>query len=145
MTCGSWTLQVLLKHLKELNDLTSNYERLQFIKNPEVLDSNCIGYLERKRSLRINLGEASSAEKEVSFVGLHSNAVVALATLANDEVASGSWDHTIKVWNAVTGKIRLSLTGHSDAVSCLVVLGESEMASGSWDETIKVWDVKKGL
>jgi hypothetical protein len=60
--------KVLLKHLKELNYLTTNHEKLQFIKNQKVLSSDCIGYLERK---------TRSAEKDESFVGLQSNAVVA--------------------------------------------------------------------
>lgn len=137
--------KLLTKHLKELNDLTSNYEKLQFIKNPQSLVSNSIGYLERKKSLRINLGDPGAAtEKELSFIA-HSNAVVALATLANDEIASGSWDHTIRIWAVNTGKTRLTLNGHTDAVSALVSLSETELASGSWDETIRVWDVRKGV
>lgn len=136
--------KLLTKHLKQLNDLTSNYEKLQFIKNPQSLVSNSIGYIERKKSLRINLGDpGAAAEKELSFIA-HSNAVVALATLANDEIASGSWDHTVRIWAANTAKTRLTLTGHTDAVSALVALNETELASGSWDETIRVWDIKKG-
>lgn len=137
--------KLLAKHLRELNDLTSNYEKLQFIKNPQSLVSHSIGYLERKKSLRINLGDPdAAAEKEFSFIA-HSNAVVALAALANDELASGSWDHTIRIWTVNTGKTRLVLNGHTDAVSALVSLSETELASGSWDETIRVWDVRKGV
>ena len=127
--------------------MTFNYEKLAFVKTKTDIQKEFIGKIEAKKNLHINLTGAmlGQTEKELSFIS-HTNAVVALAALNNDEVASGSWDHTIKVWHSQTGKARLNLTGHSDAVSALISLpGSNQLVSGSWDETIKVWDLKKGV
>jgi WD40 repeat protein len=34
-------------------------------------------------------------------------------------VASGSWDETVRLWDAVTGAARGTLTGHSDSVEAV--------------------------
>jgi WD40 repeat protein len=31
-------------------------------------------------------------------------------------IVSGSWDHTLKVWDAATGRERATLKGHTDVV-----------------------------
>ena len=58
---------------------------------------------------------------------------------------SGSYDNTIKVWNAATGACVQTLRGHAYAVRsvCLSADG-SRLFSGSADSTIKVWDAATG-
>ncbi|KAH7176181.1 WD40-repeat-containing domain protein, partial [Dactylonectria macrodidyma] len=60
-------------------------------------------------------------------------------------IASGSWDRTIKVWDAATGEVRQTLAGHGHLVASVTFSPDGKLiASGSWDRTIKVWDAATG-
>ena len=69
----------------------------------------------------------------------HTGSVEALAGWEG-KLISGSWDKTIRVWDASTGGLDATLTGHQHAVSGLVVMGE-RLFSASLDGTIRVWTV----
>ena len=56
------------------------------------------------------------------------------------KLVCGSWDNTIRVWDASTGGLDATLTGHRGAVLGLVVIGE-RLFSASADGTIRVWTV----
>ncbi|MCI0458824.1 MAG: hypothetical protein L0Z62_17845, partial [Gemmataceae bacterium] len=66
--------------------------------------------------------------------------------------ASGSWDQTVKVWDARSGQELLTLKGHTDGVWCVAFSPDGQrLASGSWDSTIsstggavKIWDARSG-
>ena len=60
-------------------------------------------------------------------------------------LASGSYDQTVKVWDAATGELVQTLQGHSDAVSAVAFSGDgTRLASGSGDQMVKVWDAATG-
>ncbi|PSB54611.1 serine/threonine protein kinase, partial [filamentous cyanobacterium CCP1] len=93
---------------------------------------------------------ANSVAIEASFltnslVG-HLDTVWAVTLSPDGEtVASGSYDATIKLWDAETGELRRTLLGHSDAVRSLVMSPDGQtLASGSSDATIKLWDMETG-
>ena len=80
------------------------------------------------------------------FEGIHTRTlkghtwyVSSLVVLPTGELASGSWDNTIRVWDTDTGECKQVLKGHTGSVFSLVVLPTGELASGSEDETIRVW------
>jgi len=55
-------------------------------------------------------------------------------------IVSGSEDNTIKVWDAESAQLALTLRGHSHSVSCVALSCDGKrMVSGSGDKTIKVW------
>ena len=57
-------------------------------------------------------------------------------------LASGSWDETIRLWNATTGKLMATLRGHTNDVNSVAFSPDgSRLASGSTDGTIRLWDV----
>ncbi|RKL06523.1 Vegetative incompatibility protein HET-E-1 [Fusarium oxysporum] len=61
------------------------------------------------------------------------------------KVASGSYDWTIRIWDAETGKCERVLDGHSNRVSSVVFSHDSKkVASGSYDMTVRIWDVETG-
>ena len=98
---------------------------------------------------------------------LSSNFVVSVCFSSDGkQIASGSWDKTVKIWNASSGELQSTLTGHNGYVPALSCSACSEsrvfanyssmrsyvwcvgfdptgkkLVSGSSDETVKVWSV----
>ena len=55
---------------------------------------------------------------------------------------SGSYDNTLKVWDAQTGQETLTLKGHSGYVFSVSFSPDGKrIVSGSYDKTLKVWDI----
>ncbi|MBD1803884.1 CHAT domain-containing protein [Microcoleus sp. FACHB-SPT15] len=77
----------------------------------------------------------------------HSDTVVSVVISPDGTtLASGSLDHTIKLWNLATGELLSTLTGHSSVVLSLAFSPDGKiLASGSnmefQDGNIKLWDV----
>ena len=71
----------------------------------------------------------------------HTAAVWAVCVISGPpcRVVSGSWDHTLRVWDPTTGTCVRTLAGHSDTVNALVTLPGNRVASGGGDRCIRVW------
>jgi hypothetical protein len=60
-------------------------------------------------------------------------------------LASGSTDHTIKLWRVSDGSLVRTLAGHTHGVFSVVFSPDGRLlASGSGDKTIKLWRVANG-
>jgi WD40 repeat protein len=60
-------------------------------------------------------------------------------------VASGSFDKTVKLWDASRGTLRSTLEGHSAFVTSVAFSPDGQtVASGSYDNTAKLWDASTG-
>jgi WD40 repeat protein len=72
----------------------------------------------------------------------HQRAILAIALDAKGaRVASGSYDTTIRIWDAMTGVGISKLVGHTGGVHSVAFSPDNnQLASGSADTTIKVWD-----
>lgn len=58
-------------------------------------------------------------------------------------LASASFDKSVKIWNAKTGKFLSSLRGHVGSVYQIAWSSDSRMiCSGSKDSTVKLWELK---
>ena len=61
------------------------------------------------------------------------------------KIISGSWDKTIKIWNANYGVCLQTLEGHSSFVGPVAYSPDgTKIISGSEDETVKIWDANTG-
>ena len=60
-------------------------------------------------------------------------------------LASGSWDRTVRLWEASTGNLRVVLDGHTKKVNSLAFSADGRiLASGSDDATVRLWDPSTG-
>jgi len=76
----------------------------------------------------------------------HFSAVTSVAFSLDGQYAlSGSRDHTLKLWNVLSGREIRTFKGHTDVVSSVSYTPDGRFAvSASWDKTVKMWDVATG-
>jgi WD40 repeat protein/uncharacterized caspase-like protein len=73
--------------------------------------------------------------------------VVAAIDISRDGklIASGSFDKTVILWDAESGKQLRSFEGHSEFITSVALSHDGRLlASGSTDDTIKLWQVSVG-
>jgi GTPase SAR1 family protein len=60
-------------------------------------------------------------------------------------LCSGSWDDTVKLWNAEAGEEIRTIEGHKGAVYSVAWSPNGRhIASGSDDQTVRIWDAESG-
>ncbi|RME33147.1 MAG: serine/threonine protein kinase, partial [Thermoflexia bacterium] len=76
----------------------------------------------------------------------HTGPVYAVAVSPDGRfIVSGSWDHTVRVWEAETGNLLRSLEGHTDRVTAVAVSPDGlTLLSASDDRTLRAWDLESG-
>jgi WD40 repeat protein len=91
-------------------------------------------------------GDTPTPPGWVATLGGHTEAIYAVAfSPDNKQVASASFDRTIKLWDAATGKELKTLggaSGHQNLVLCVVYSPDGQLlASGGVDNTARIWKV----
>jgi WD40 repeat protein len=74
----------------------------------------------------------------------HRSKAKCLILLPNGNIATGSFDHTIRIWDKFSYECLYTLTGHYYAIHSLAVLPNGNIISGSADLTLRAWDYSKG-
>jgi hypothetical protein len=60
-------------------------------------------------------------------------------------LASGSRDHTVRLWDAATGECLKTLRGHTSTVECVAFSPDGkQVASAGKDKAIRLWDAATG-
>lgn len=138
------------------------------IEGGAVVDARTIDIAERKTnttknnaiimSLKIRYAKAGNAdendfkqsifEKGESFKILsdHAGPVNTVTFSADGKMlASGGYDHTVRLWDVVTGNELQKFEGHTEIVSCVTFSpDEKTLASAAADKTIRLWDMDTG-
>ena len=61
------------------------------------------------------------------------------------QLASGSYDNTVRLWNPATGTLQSTLKGHDGTVNAVAFSQDGkQFASGSYDKTVRLWDPATG-
>eukprot|EP00931_Biecheleriopsis_adriatica_P021005 TRINITY_DN13874_c0_g1_i1.p1 TRINITY_DN13874_c0_g1~~TRINITY_DN13874_c0_g1_i1.p1 ORF type:complete len:483 (-),score=66.52 TRINITY_DN13874_c0_g1_i1:49-1497(-) len=74
----------------------------------------------------------------------HTDCIEALAALPNGQLASGSIDNTVRIWQLADGSCIRVLSGHTRPVHALAALPLGQLASSSHDETVRIWKLADG-
>lgn len=84
--------------------------------------------------------------RESLFPTGHSSWVMSVAISPDGQkILSGSQDRTIKMWEAQTGRLLLTLEGHTMIVMSVAFSPNGRrLASGSQDHSIRIWDAQTG-
>ena len=100
----------------------------------EVGGSNAVTVLDAERGRRI--GPSLSG---------HANRIHGVAYSPDGrQIASASWDETVKLWEVKTGGLLHTFRGHTDRVTGIAFDPTGgRLASTSLDGTVKLWDVTK--
>ena len=96
-------------------------------------------------SLGIWLYDAQTGA-EVSLLTGHTSRVSCMVFSRDGmTLASGSWDHTVRLWDVASGQEKRTFTGHTDWVNSVVFSPDGlTLASGSNDHRVRLWDVATG-
>lgn len=92
-------------------------------------------------------GPTNWPKVQVSIRG-HTSLVLSVAFFPDgNRILSGSYDRTIRIWDAETGlQLGRSLEGHQSSVTSVAVSPDGKrIASGSFDNTVRVWEAQKGV
>ncbi len=96
---------------------------------------------------KLNLPAHSPEDFHLRIAAAHRNDAFNSVAFSPDGrfIASGSYDNTIKLWDASSGKLIRSLEGHQSEVRSVAFSPDGRsIASGSYDNTVKLWEVKTG-
>lgn len=61
------------------------------------------------------------------------------------QLASGSWDNRVKIWDVATGTVAHTLLGHTSDVNAVAYSPAGDViASASFDRSVRLWDAATG-
>ena len=80
-------------------------------------------------------------ENKLSYLKSHTDEILYLTQLKNENLISCSKDTLIKIWDIKNKKCIIDLEGHEDWVNYIIELNENKIASSSIDYSIRIWNI----
>ena len=80
-------------------------------------------------------------KKPIHILNYHTNTISCSTVLKDGRFVTGSYDHSIIIYNNKTFKPDLTIKEHSGPVYCIIQLSSGILASGSDDNTIKLYNI----
>jgi WD40 repeat protein len=88
------------------------------------------------------------AQRVIAREGVSASGVAQTVAFASDgkRFATGSADHSVRIWNTESGKEILTLAGHTSGVQKVAFApDEKTLASSDARGTVRLWDAKSGV
>jgi WD40 repeat protein len=104
------------------------YNSLKVLKNGD-LASTYNNYF--RDTFTIEIRDPLNFELKANYSG-HLSDVTDLVELPNGDLASASYDQTIKTWDRATGNLKNTYSFHTTSIMALAVLENGLLASGSY-------------
>jgi WD40 repeat protein len=134
----AWNMQTFNSIETEIKGAVISFEELQnghlvCAENVDKCHSNILVF--NVSEIKIELVDAVNEA--------HAERICALQSLADNKLASGSYDRTIKIWSNDLKLLR-TLKGHNLSVISLILLPDGHLLSGSIDKSMRVWNYESG-
>ena len=85
---------------------------------------------------------AETSPNHIATFEGHTHSVNTVSLSRNGIIASGSYDHTIRLWDVATKENIVTLSGHTAPITSVSFSPDGTiLVSGSEDHTVKLWDV----
>ena len=124
----------------DMNMMTEKGDAIDLECNEEEVENSAVVYVS---SPSVAERPIHHEPRHVTLMG-HANWVEALATNGT-LICSAGVDEDIKVWDARTGNVIMTLSGHDDVITSVTISHDGQhICSGSVDKTVRIWDAKKG-
>lgn len=86
-----------------------------------------------------------SSKECILTLKAHTNSVWSVAfSFDGKQLASCSFDQTVRIWDISTGECSQVLQGHTAPAVAIAYADNDKLLSGSFDRTIRVWDLHTG-
>ena len=94
----------------------------------------------------VHVCDAATGEVALPPFRAHDAPIVSVAFSSDGkQLATASWDRTVRIWDVSTGRQLRALGGHRNVITWVSFSDDGRrIATASWDKTAKVWDAETG-